>query len=470
MSKRDPRKFYISLEKKSDGTFRKLKVSMGLPDDEEIAKEPEAKTPQAEEKQDQKSEFANVLKTFQSALDGYRDFIPLTLWMAPHLAHQIGFNNISSLAERRGSKLVERCSDNTTVFELDMEYYNECSVLTNNLNVAIGGAKHLPEVMLIGLVSVYDAMLSRLLNVVFRKREEIVLTSEKTIKLSELSSLGSIEAAKTAIIDKEVEAALRDSHHKQFAWLENKFKIKLREGLHIWPTFVEVCERRNLITHTGGCVTAQYLASGEENKFDLSGISLGQKLEVDGKYYEAAVNAVYEVGAKLCHVFWRKFSEKERKEADNALNNLGYALIRDRNYKLAEAILQFGANLRKHDNDMMRRMMIVNLANAVRLQKRPDDANVILDKEDWSAVGDDFKICVSAVKGDIDEVVRLMLAMGRSGPVAIEDYRNWPVFRGMRTKEKFSEAFEKVFESRLLIQRKELVETTKEPPVDVPVH
>ncbi|HEX4104897.1 MAG TPA: hypothetical protein VHX92_01575 [Rhizomicrobium sp.] len=99
-------------------------------------------------------------------------------------------------------------------------------------------------------------------------------------------------------------------------------------------------------------------------------------------------------------------------------------------------------------------MMVVNLANAVRLQKRMDDAKVILQKEDWTAIGDDFKLCVAAVRGEVDEVVKIMEALGANGPVKAEDYRSWPVFRGMRTNEKFAQAFQKIFGGMLLQPKK----------------
>ena len=109
--------------------------------------------------------------------------------------------------------------------------------------------------------------------------------------------------------------------------MQQKFKVKLKEGLAIWPTFVEVCERRNLITHTGGKVSDQYLASARANRFEVTNVVLGQKLQVTPDYYRSAVDAIYEVGAKLCHVFWRKFAEDQREAADDALNMLGYPIL-----------------------------------------------------------------------------------------------------------------------------------------------
>ena len=109
-------------------------------------------------------------------------------------------------------------------------------------------------------------------------------------------------------------------------------------------------------------------------------------------------------------------------------------------------------------------MMVVNLANAIRLQDRKVEAEEILQKEDWSAVGDEFNLCVAAVREQEDEVVRLMLVLGSNGPVEAENYRTWPVFRKLRTKEKFAATFEKLFGSKLLTPKPTSVDVVKETP------
>jgi hypothetical protein len=143
---------------------------------------------------------------------------------------------------------------------------------------------------------------------------------------------------------------------------------------------------------------------------------------------------------------WRKFAKDERERADDVLNQFCYSLIYERSYKIAEILLTFGTKtLKQHGSEKTRRMMIVNLANAIRLQKREPEAIALLDREDWSASGEEFQLCVAAVKGEIDRVVELMKRMGASGSITREDYRNWPVFRGIRTNPKFGATFEAVF-------------------------
>lgn len=398
-----------------------------------------------------KLDFETVCHDFVSSMESYRKFISLTLGIASLLPARIAEQKIGEFVKSRGSARADLSSAKESVYELNIDCYREFSSNNHEVQTAVEGARSLPKVMIIGLVSAYDAFLSQLLRVVLSMHQEIVLTSEKSIKFSELSEFSSIEQARTSLIDREIESVLRESHQEQFSWMERRLAIELRKNLPVWPNFIELCERRNLLTHTGGVVTDQYIANCKAQGLDLSNVAVGTKLTVDSKYYSAAVSIIYEIGVKLCHVMWRKFAKEQREKADNELQSLGYNLIFERAYPIAETLLRFGVStIKVHANDKIRRMMLVNLANAVRLQKRADEAMKLLQSEDWSVANDEFKICVAAVGGDKKQVLELMKKIGRDGLPTAEDYRSWPVFRGMRTDDDFIESFETTFGEPLI--------------------
>jgi hypothetical protein len=409
--------------------------------------------------------FASVFSSFISIMESYRKFIPLMLSMAPYLSSMLADRRIARFAKAKGTRH-DLSSDGIEIYELDMSFYGEFVIYRDEVATAFQGTRHMPDVMIIGLVSAYDAFLSRLLRVIINRHQELVLTSDKTIKLSELSSFASIDEARDALIEREIESVIRLSHHEQFDWMERRFTIKLREDLSVWPKFIEICERRNLFTHTGGVVSKQYMETCRAHKCAVGDVNVGTKLSVGPAYFRDAVKVIYEIGSKLCHVFWRKFAPDEREEADHRLNRLGYDLIYARAYDIAEPLLRFGTDvLKTHANDVLRRMMVVNLANTstpLRLQQKTEEANKILDKEDWSACSNEFKVCVAAVKQDVQTVARLMKEIGLGGPPDKESYRMWPVFRGIRTNEQFMMAFEQVFEESVIAPSREEISVTKE--------
>jgi hypothetical protein len=432
--------YYIVLHKK-DGVPTGHAVTTNL----ELVHEPLSvaeKVPEEPAPLKEPTTFADVFASFQSAVTIYQNFLAFMIGLAPMASAILADSAISGFAKRKGVARDDFSTDDRTVFQMSMRTFREFMVLEQEVDAGIKGTSHIPEVMLVGLVSAYDAFLGKLLRVIFSTHEKLILTSEKSIRFSELSAFGSIEAARQALIDREIEAILRESHQEHFRWMEKRFEVTLTD-LPAFRKFIELCERRNLLSHTGGVVSAQYIANCKEFGADVRAINVGDQLTVDPTYYRDAVNIVCEIGIKLCWVLWRRFVKDEREIADSALNEFCYELIVRRNYETAEAILSFSTKWAH--SDRCRRMMIVNQANAIRLQKRQAEATKLLDGEDWSAVSDDFKISVAAIRGDVDEVVRLMKKNGAHGRPNAEDFRTWPIFRGIRTNPKFSGAFELVF-------------------------
>jgi hypothetical protein len=132
-------------------------------------------------------------------------------------------------------------------------------------------------------------------------------------------------------------------------------------------------------------VSQQYLVHCKNNGYDVKDIQVGRRLEVNPDYFRNAVHVIYEIGAKLCFVLWRKFDKQGADLAEKELNELSFALISKRQYSLAEILLTFGVEVirQRKGLDRTRIMMVVNLANAVRLQKQKERAKTILSKEDW---------------------------------------------------------------------------------------
>lgn len=152
-----------------------------------------------------------------------------------------------------------------------------------------------------------------------------------------------------------------------------------------------------------------------------------------------------ELSVKLLQFIWRKLAPKEHDDADRALNNTAIELLAADDYKLAERLLDYGINHTGVTSDVMRKMMIVNYANAIKLGGDHTKAEAILASHDWSATNAAFQICVAAIKDDFNAVVKQMESAVRSGEVAEEEFRSWPVFKKARGEKIFQDEFKKIF-------------------------
>ena len=325
MAKSEPNRFFIVLRKK-DGSHRGFTVTF---DEASLDAEPKPADQQPGDNVTIPGEpktFRDVFVAFASVVWTYRNYLQFTLALAPMISGVVAEKTIGEFAESKGSKREDLSGDTRTVYELSINTLREFNVHMDEILASRRGANLLPEVMLIGLVSAYDSFLAKLLRVILLSHEQIILTSEKTIKFSELSEFKSIEEAKNALIDREIESVLRDSHQDHFKWMETKLSVKLKSDLTVFPKFVEVCERRNLLTHTGGIVSQKYIENCRAHGLPLSDVAVGSKLTVDNEYYSNAVDAICEIGIKLCYVLWRKFAKDERDKADSTINEFCYDL------------------------------------------------------------------------------------------------------------------------------------------------
>lgn len=354
--------------------------------------------------------------------------------------------DFEGLRDAYGSIIREQ--DSIQTIEFPIKYRS----LANNVSERIGHLRtaledFLPKNFVISLVSQYDAFLGQLLTALFQLRPETLDESEKKLSYGELISFESLAHARNFLVEKEVEAVLRDSHSKQFEWMERKFSLKLREGLEAWPHFIELTERRNLFTHTDGTVSTQYLsackAAGVQG---LDELQPGTKLGADAKYFRESYSILLEIGIKLAHVFWRKMAPGQRERADSHLNYVAYEFLRRGRNRLAAHLLDFATEtLKKHHSERIRRMMVVNRAQAYKFSNRKEQAIAILDKEDWSVTGDEFTICTAIIRDDVEAAINAMKRLGTSDRVGKEGYIDWPVFKEFRKLNAFKETYREIF-------------------------
>jgi len=168
------------------------------------------------------------------------------------------FKKFEALLKEKG--VVTKNEEGKTAYQIkptDAQAFKKRSRDLLSSSVAM---KKIPETFFCSLLHQYDAYLGRLLRVAFYVKPEALNASQKQITFSELMSFDCLEAAREHLIEKEVESIIRESHDEQFTWMENRFGLKLRKDLPIWPIFIEMTERRNLFVHCDGVVSSQYVS------------------------------------------------------------------------------------------------------------------------------------------------------------------------------------------------------------------
>jgi hypothetical protein len=196
----------------------------------------------------------------------------------------------------------------------------------------------------------------------------------------------------------------------------------------------------------GGAVNDQYVAIARKHGFDKGGkVKIGDTLYAGPRYFRDSVERITDFGMKIIQIVWRNLVPAESEAADGDLNHFAFELLNRGQYCLASKVLEFGVQLRGHSSEKIRRMMVVNYANALKLLNDTKGALAILDREDWTASDDTFQICVAAVRENVPDVTALMDKIGSQGAVGADAYQDWPVFYHVRDAAEFREAFKRIF-------------------------
>jgi hypothetical protein len=213
---------------------------------------------------------------------------------------------------------------------------------------------------------------------------------------------------------------------------------------------VEVTERRNLFVHKGGEVSAQYLKVCRAHKVDVGQTARGKLLRVSPKYFDEASRAIFEVGVKLAHVLWRKIKPSERADADKSLVVITYDLLVQGKYQLAKTMLDFATEvIKQYSSENCRLRFVVNRVQAYKWSGEAKRALEILDEEDFSALGSEFKLAELVLRDDFQSALQLVREIGASGPISLEDYREWPLFIEFRKLKELDEIILEIFKEPL---------------------
>ncbi|MBK7381119.1 MAG: hypothetical protein IPJ03_19380 [Ignavibacteriales bacterium] len=337
--------------------------------------------------------------------------------------------------------------DKKKSFQIDIENYREFVKLIESKQKAELAEKTILQSSITSLVSIYDSFLGQLIKVMLENKSEILNSTDKNIPFNKILEFNTINDAKDFIIEKEVESVLRTSHSDQIKWLENKLGIPLKKELDIWPSFIELTERRNLYTHSNGVVSSQYLSVCSSNLVTFEKkFKVGDELKATIDYFNNAYKILLEMGVKLNQVIWHKLHPDNLEEADNTLIEIGYNILYAEDYELTKIILEFSTNvLKKYSDEMVRRVFIVNKALAYKWSGEDKKAKEIIKAEDWSICNDNLKLAEAVILDNYTEATQIMRVIGSRGRIGKSEYMEWPLFKEFRKSKEFLNAFEEIF-------------------------
>jgi len=300
--------------------------------------------------------------------------------------------------------------------------------------------------MFLSIFSEMDAYTEAFLIELFHMKPDIMLANQKQFSASEVFESDSIESFKKRVILKEVDSIKRESYIDQITYLENKFNINTLKNFPNWSKYVEITQRRNIVTHNDGIVSEQYIKVCSNNKVDCK-YEVGEKLKLDYNYLIEAISIIEEVSIKLIHTLWRKCFPCDTflDEFDIILNQVIFDVLCDKEWSLAKELGSYACSGMKPKNPEAEMMLLVNYCIALNNLNERDKTEQLLEKI-TSVMDQEFLLAKYVLLNDIENCIRLMKKIGVEGTYfKKESYPIFPLFDEIRKEEKFRETYREIF-------------------------
>lgn len=313
-----------------------------------------------------------------------------------------------------------------------------------------------------GLVSTFDELLGLIIKFAIRSKPEILNGIGKNVAYSEIVSAGDFSQLQSEIIDSMIESIMMDPRSTQIEWLEKYFlDFKLKEIWSEYNKFIEINERRNIYVHNDGYPSKAYVNRIKSATGKAASVDFSKRLRLTSSYFNEASDILTEALIIISQGVTRKILKSNRdakSELDTGFAHAIYELIEEKRYESAARVGEIVVRKYPGIGELGSRMATINWAIAEKKRGEIEKCNKILDTPEWTASRDEFRLCVSAVKGDIDSVCSYIPKLKDSDWITPESYFEWPAFDGLRDKSEFWKALHETYGEHIKFEPEPAIE------------
>ena len=379
------------------------------------------------------------MKQYVNNLDALREFVEV---LAPVLQKRIFLEEEQGLAKagQLRAMLNQFIAQSQDDSEIDLELMENLKGFSQNLSIIEQTKYHhelLYRVSLITLVSTVEWFISELLHAFFELRPGALDLDKKSLSFKELRELNSVGEARAYLLDKVIEGVLRGSIEDWLQFLKDRLNLSMEYvDQEVRDQLVETSQRRNLLIHNGGKINSFYLTRVAEH---LRWEGSSDTVEVPEDYLSERISTFERAFILIGAEFWKqqKPSDKERY---NFLSEITERYLQTERWELARSLAQFGMN----DKQLPESAQLIQRFNYWQCQKWLgcfDEVESEAKGIDLSAKEPQFCLRQLALLDNDTDFINLANTMIEKNDLTEEDLQSWPIFREMRKKAAFKEAF-----------------------------
>jgi hypothetical protein len=263
---------------------------------------------------------------------------------------------------------------------------------------------------------------------------------EKTLTISEIEEIGTLEEAKRYLIDQEVDGIMHGGLKSWFEYFEKRMKVDFSHINEYVEEINEVFCRRHLFVHNGGVVNNIYLTRvARELRSDLN---LGDELVIKEDYLIPALQLFKKVGILLGLEIWKK-QDKTSEERALFLLNYIFDLLIEEESELALILCSF---VLKDNNVNSQRKWVaqMNLWLSYKQLGRFDEIKHEVEEADLSALSNEFQLCRLALLNKKEEFFQMIEQQGYPNSIlTLHDLDEWPIFKELRKEPEYHDFIKK---------------------------
>lgn len=303
--------------------------------------------------------------------------------------------------------------------------------------------------IVISIVSKFDEFLADLLRECYKANPNWLKNPNKTITYKELFDAESVDRLRSDLLQKEVEILMRDSHHAQIAFIDDKLKLGLQKGFAGWKAFLEITERRNIFVHNGGYVNDAYLANAKKLGFTPhSKAKIGVMLTATDEYIRSTIDHCYELSVRVVQGAVRRLYPDGFEDADCQLTNPTVDLLAEERWELAERIFAYALGIEENLRapGEWQYYNLINYCIALKFAGKPFED--VLNRVQWNAFHPKYHFAIAVLEDRFDDAAKMMQSESVRASIGREDFLRWPLLREFRKTEAFQNAFGELFGQR----------------------
>ncbi|UOQ76678.1 hypothetical protein MUN84_19475 [Hymenobacter sp. 5516J-16] len=329
-------------------------------------------------------------------------------------------------------EVVEKRSDKGDVLGTSFKFISgDSSNITSALDNIAKTTKQKEQLYkssLISLLSSVEWFFSQILHFYYDKFPESAGIKNKTLKLEDIKSFGSIEDAENYLIDSKIEEILRSSFKDWIGTLKSELSLGVGYVKDFENELIEIYQRRNLIIHNGGKVNSIYLSKVSIDNQEKR--EIGDVLNITKEYLESAIDKLHLVFTLIACELWKKL-EPENEERGNILMSLGYDYLVAEKWSIAEIANVFLIGDKKAPI-VCRTSAQLNYWLCKKRQGRWKDIEKEVKEADYSDKSLIFQIGFYGLTEDSDKFFRLVHHAVNNDEISVFHLFEFPILKEVR--------------------------------------